>query len=90
LEKLRRGISGNWNDEISSVYIDYALGSVGVALWENHDFRGACILIEAKPGRTVNLADFGWNDRASSIALQPGNVPPYTGPPFNCQLLHFD
>lgn len=81
--------NSNWNDEISSVYF-YKGYRVRVALWENHDFRGNCILLQGSQGRIVNLSDFGWNDRASSIAYEPPRDPPYTGPPFNCKLIVFD
>jgi len=54
--------TSGWNDRISSVLVP---SGTSMRIWENINYTGASMVVTS-PG-IVNLADFGWDNRISSI-----------------------
>ena len=54
--------TSGWNDRISSVLVP---SGMSIRIWENINYSGASMVV-VSPG-IVNLADYGWDNRISSI-----------------------
>jgi hypothetical protein len=74
LSKKRRGRSGNWNDKISSVYIE---GDFMVTLFQDKNFNGPSVVLDHSTADLRKISgSMDWSNRATSLYYEP-NQPLY-------------